>query len=551
MKNQIFKTILIIFAFVSFFNTAYATLNIDTTVDVPVSCSVTDTDGAVHNYPQADSYLAICALEKALEQNIVSAIDFVDFGFGLFINSVNNISQNNTYWQLRLNNVSASVGVSDLTLQAGDIVSLILTAFDPITFAETSLEDQVILHINSLIAPPLINSGGGPLFVESNPVTASPSVNSTISAPETKPAFDIEKAFKFITSQQKENGSFGEDLYTDWTAMALASGNYQEQTIKLVKYFGESKIENPLLTDYERRAMALMALGLNPYNTNGENYIEKIVNSFDGKQFGNANEDNDDIFALIVLQNAGYGQGEKMINDDISFVLSRQRENGSWDESVDMTGAAIEALANFNQKIDPLLTSPLAGGEVISNALMKAREFLKQNQKDNGGWNNASSTAWALEGILALNEKPEDWTKNDLAKDGASNTPLDYLATIQDTDGGIKNENLNNKIWETAYVASILSDKTWNQIMQKFEKPVVTEIQQESIQKEETKTMVVKKSPIAKVNNPNDNKIKLENIAGQNTAIALSATQNTETPALAQPVKKNWFMKLLDSIFGF
>ena len=97
MKNQIFKTILIIFAFVSFFNTAYATLNIDTTVDVPVSCSVTDTDGAVHNYPQADSYLAICALEKALEQNIVSAIDFVDFGFGLFINSVNNISQNNTY----------------------------------------------------------------------------------------------------------------------------------------------------------------------------------------------------------------------------------------------------------------------------------------------------------------------------------------------------------------------------------------------------------------------------------------------------------------------
>ncbi|OGI93524.1 hypothetical protein A3A07_01665 [Candidatus Nomurabacteria bacterium RIFCSPLOWO2_01_FULL_41_52] len=333
--------------------------------------------------------------------------------------------------------------------------------------------------------------------------------------------------------------------------MALASGNYQEQTIKLVKYFGESKIENPLLTDYERRAMALMALGLNPYNTNGENYIEKIVNSFDGKQFGNANEDNDDIFALIVLQNAGYGQGEKMINDDISFVLSRQRENGSWDESVDMTGAAIEALANFNQKIDPLLTSPLAGGEVISNALMKAREFLKQNQKDNGGWNNASSTAWALEGILALNEKPEDWTKNDLAKDGASNTPLDYLATIQDTDGGIKNENLNNKIWETAYVASILSDKTWNQIMQKFEKPVVTEIQQESIQKEETKTMVVKKSPIAKVNNPNDNKIKLENIAGQNTAIALSATQNTETPALAQPVKKNWFMKLLDSIFGF
>ena len=100
---------------------------------------------------------------------------------------------------------------------------------------------------------------------------------------------------------------------------------------------------------------------------------------------------------------------------------------------------------------------------------------------------------------------------------------------MQDTDGGIKNENLNNKIWETAYVASILSDKTWNQIMQKFEKPVVTEIQQESIQKEETKTMVVKKSPIAKVNNPNDNKIKLEiNQIGKRISLLENELKNKE-----------------------
>ena len=50
-------------------------------------------------------------------------------------------------------------------------------------------------------------------------------------------------------------------------------------------------------------------------------------------------------------------------------------------------------------------------------------------------------------------------------------TPLDYFASIQDTDGGIKDADLQTKIWETSYVASVLSGKTWNQIMQNFQKP--------------------------------------------------------------------------------
>lgn len=432
------------------------------------------------------------------------------------------------------------------------------------------------------------------------PIGGSASCCSVIppSLPIIKAEFDLKKAFDFLIAQQKENGSFGEDIYTDWTALALASGNYQDQTIKLIKYFGESKLENPTLTDYERRAMALMSLGLNPYDiypassgTNNENYIEKIITSFDGKQFGNINEDNDDIFALIVLQNAGYTQDEKMISDDISFILSRQKENGSWDESVDMTGAGIEALSAFNQN------------EQIKNAFVKAKEFLKQNQKENGGWNNASSTAWAIEGILAMNEKPaniaigdtpeyfdlqnifrEDWIKN-------GNTPLNYLATIQDTDGGIKNlpaglegENLQNKIWETAYVASALSGKTWNQIMQKFEKPneeITKEkenrLLEEKLEKilallEEKKTEEEKilKSAVVKITakkpaqsienakNPKksekeDETLKLENLTSQNisqntatalTAITDSPAQKTEAP------KRNWFLRFLDKIFS-
>jgi hypothetical protein len=334
---------------------------------------------------------------------------------------------------------------------------------------------------------------------------------------ETKIGFNLEKAFAFLISQQKENGSFGEDLYTDWIALALASGSHQTETIKLIKYLGESKTENFRLTDYERRAIALMALGLNPYNTNGENYIEKIILSFDGKQFGDINEDNDDIFALIVLQNAGYIPNEKIMNDDITFVLGRQKENGSWDESVDMTGAAMEALSFFNQD------------EKVKSALEKAKKFLKENQKDNGSWNNnASSTAWALQGILATSEKPEDWTKK-------TNSPLDYLTTLQDADGGIKNDRTESKIWETAYVISSLSGKTWNQTMQKFDKQTRPAISPETFKKPALKQKI----------------LESQNTKKQSATITTSAITLPPTTIEMETSKKNWFVRLLQSILGF
>ena len=101
--------------------------------------------------------------------------------------------------------------------------------------------------------------------------------------------------------------------------------------------------------------MALMALGLNPYNINGENYIKKITDSFDGTQYGNIEKDSDDIFALIVLQNAGYEKEEDIIKNTITYILSKQKENGSWNESVDMTGASMQALS-FLIKMNKLKT---------------------------------------------------------------------------------------------------------------------------------------------------------------------------------------------------
>ncbi len=390
-------------------------------------------------------------------------------------------------------------------------------------------EDFYFPNQKLTVVAPSMNVSGAGSGNSSSGSNSQEQANKSEPSPiaETKKIFDLEKAFDFIAAQQKEDGSFGEDLYTDWVALALASGNSQEQVIKLVKYFGKSKLENPQLTDYERRAMALMSLGLNPYNTNGENYIEKITAGFDGEQFGDAHEYNDDVFALIVLLNAGYSDEEEIIKKSTSFILGAQSENGSWSESVDMTGAVMESLAKFNQN------------EQVKNALLKAKDFLKQKQNNDGGWGNASSTAWAIEGILAMNEKPEDWKKGE-------DMSFDYLATLQDIDGGIKNlqadkedGNLQNKIWETAYVASALSGKTWGQIMQKFEKPA-----------EGLNLPTKEVSPVKQISKKSAKKIST--LAQTATAInAITPSSNLTPKNLEILPRKSWFARLLESIFGF
>ena len=269
---------------------------------------------------------------------------------------------------------------------------------------------------------------------------------------------NINKAVDFLSLHQQENGSvLDSPLLSDWTAMAF--GAYEGVN------FGREELRDYLLsnpnpgssvTDYERRAMALLALDINPYSGTDTNYIAKILDSFDGEQFGNPEFVNDDIFALFVLLRSGYTDTDPVIQSTVSFVVAAQWEDGSWD-SVDMTAAAVQALS-----LTPL-------NEGVSFALYQAKNYLKQAQEETGGFGNVYSTSWVLQALHVLEQDEIWWQKG-------NHTPGDYLYSMQAEDGGMNElDTLSNRIWATAYAVPASMEKTWGDILFSFGKPVGTE----------------------------------------------------------------------------
>ena len=347
----------------------------------------------------------------------------------------------------------------------------------PETYTLGIVEDYYFPAYQVTVSPlPVVTSSGGgsggvsPVEIKNEAVT-----------PVTEKIFDLPSALDFLKNKQDIEGSFGlQSLYTDWVAIAYGATDTKNE--KLLDYLkSNNKISN-FLTDNERRAMALMALNQNPYSFEGINYIEAIVKSFDGVQFGDPNLMNDDVFAIIPLTNAGFIIEDEMIHKTISFIITKQKENGSWEESVDMTVATIQAL------------KPFEGALGVTEALVKANKYIKNNQKSDGGFGSVSSTSWVMQASNILDSNVI--TKNTKF--------INYLGAQQQTDGGLlpETELLANRIWATSYAIPGFLGKTWNEILYKFPKEIIKEKEEvvvKEIEKQNEKQVISKLKTIKKI----------------------------------------------------
>lgn len=275
---------------------------------------------------------------------------------------------------------------------------------------------------------------------------------------------NIPSALTFIAAGQSADGSFGSSIVTDWTAVALAAADKEPVRANLKKYLQTAAPTMSNVTDYERHAMALEALGINPYSGASTDYISPIANAFDGTQIGDKNLDNDDIFAIFPLLNAGYGPGDPVIQKEAAFIVAAQQPDGSWDESPDMTAAAAQAVGSF-------FGVPNVSPQTLGQTLGMADHYLRSTQKTDGGWGNVDSTSWV---IIAENAtKQGDPAHYVPTVSAAGYLPTDALAGAQQPDGGVQSPN---RVWSTGYAVVAASGQSWLSLLQPFAKPAVPNI---------------------------------------------------------------------------
>lgn len=266
------------------------------------------------------------------------------------------------------------------------------------------------------------------------------------------PADPLTSALNFLRLHQRPDGSFASPLLSDWAAIAFASANTPAASLKLHLASASDTLETA--TDFERRTMALSALGLNP-----QQEIKEIVARFDGVQVGEQSLINDDIFALIALKHGGYDSSDSIVTSLAASIVRAQQSNGAW-TSTDLTAAAIQALA------------PLSSLPGVSSSVAKARGYLVSRIEPSGCFGNSFTTSWSLMAISALNESPDSWTSP------TGETPLLCLRALQAEDGGFEEgASTDTRVWATAYAVPALSGQTWDRVLHTFKKPGTAVVQ--------------------------------------------------------------------------
>jgi hypothetical protein len=414
-------------------------------VSIPVNLTITSGatslyDGEISviacdsdNNPETpDTITAYCAI---LQSGLSSDWNWT-WAPGAFVNSIEDIvgytSQDSLgndvyhYWSWSLNGEMGTTGLNQYDLQNSDVI--LLEFIDPV-----ESEEEVS------------NTGGGG------------GSGSSLS-------FSVSNAISFLSSHQNLDGSFFNDMYTDWVAIAASSSSEygNELKSKIYNYIINNEFESSVITDYERHVMALMSLGINPYNGTSVDYIKKITEAFDGEQIGNPLLFNDDIFGVLVLRKAGYSKDDDIILKSVEFIINNQSNSGSFG-SIDMTSAFVQSTKDFED---------VSG---LDEAIEKAENYLKQNQESDGGFGNSYSTSWVIQAFSMSNDYSSE----------ISNAKK-YLAENQESDGGVgeSSSDLSSRIWATSYAIPASLHLSWNEILESFDKQeeIVNELESEVIE---------------------------------------------------------------------
>lgn len=246
----------------------------------------------------------------------------------------------------------------------------------------------------------------------------------------------------------------------EWQALALSkhddspSANYLSSLENKINSIN-GNMDQPI--EYAKIVIGLMAMGKEPSNFQGYNFIEKIYNN---GQMENETI-NTYIFALIALDSGKFDVPTNALwtrDKLVKKILDNITIDKGWDYAgdktdPDMTGMAITALAPYKDRDD------------VKVALEEAVEKLSSMQNQNGGFSSAGTenSESSCQVIIGLCANGIDPTGDKFVKNGKN--PLDTLLEYRTEDNGfshIKGTGYNGMATEQAMEA-LLAYKMLNE----------------------------------------------------------------------------------------
>jgi len=228
-------------------------------------------------------------------------------------------------------------------------------------------------------------------------------------------------------------GSASSPLYSGWAALGLAAAGDNPQDVvhdghSLIAYIagGVASASDP--GSVERNILVAGAAGLPPTSFGGRNLVAELRAEI-GRNGSVSNQTNWTSFAVLALRAAGVAPPRATT----AWLARQQDADGGFNfamrggmSDVDDTGSALEALAGV-------------GGNAAARARARAIRYIRGEQDRDGGFpgepgagSNAQSTAFAVQGLLAVGVDPSS-----VHRAGAP-SPLDYLRSLIAGDGHVR-----------------------------------------------------------------------------------------------------------------
>jgi len=266
-------------------------------------------------------------------------------------------------------------------------------------------------------------------------------------------ASDVSRAAAWLVAAQNADGGWGASPQSDsstemtaWAMLGLESADLNPLDVSKaghnpVGYLRTRVDELSSPGDFARTILALEGAGVDPHSFDGHDLVSALAK----RRCGNGSYEGwpgSTAFAVVALRSTGGGG----IDQSISWLAKVQNGDGGWGDvpgspsTVDGTGAVMQALPD-------------------TGAAQHGLGYLRKVQRPNGGFPlggsgavNSQSTAWAVQGMLALGKDPTS-----VRESGKS--ALDYLAVRQDADGHYRYSSSSDQtpVWVTGQVLTAVA----------------------------------------------------------------------------------------------